>query len=207
MVRFFRTVCVIGALSVSAGHAQDVNITQDTAERVMTLNGASVTISRIQNNDNRLSADFAMTSRPCPPFCIVKMSAAPGVETVGELEVIDFLQNVVSPGQGLLLDTRVPSWYAKGAIPGAVNVPFTTLDASNPFRKEILKAFGATEDGDALDFTNAKFLTVYANGPWSDQAETAVQNLRSAGYPAEKIKYYRGGMQLWLLFGLTIGQP
>ena len=207
MVRLFRTVCAVCALSVSATHAQDVQITQDSAERTMTLNGQSVTISRIQNNDNRLSADFAMTSRPCPPFCITPMIAAPSVETVGELEVIAFLEQVVAKGAGLLLDARVPSWFAKGAIPGAVNVPFTTLDQNNPFRKEILKAFGATENGDDLDFSNARELMVYANGPWSDQAATAVQNLTSAGYPPRKIKYYRGGMQLWLLFGLTVSQP
>jgi hypothetical protein len=28
-----------------------------------------------------------------------------------------------------------------------------------------------------------------------------------AGYPAERISYYRGGMQSWRVLGLTVAQP
>lgn len=187
--------------------AQDVKITPDTASRSIVLNGQELVIERIQDTSHRIAPDFAKTSRPCPPFCIHPISAAPGVETVGEIEVMDFLENSVARGQGLLIDSRVPAWYQKGTIPGAVNVPFSTLEATNPYRDEILKALGARPLGNGWDFSKALELTMFCNGPWCDQSPRAIRNLTGAGYPAEKIKYYRGGMQLWMLLGLTVRHP
>ncbi len=138
------------------------------------------------------------------------MEVAPGgVETVGEVEVISFLENNVAGGTGLLIDSRVPDGFAKGTIPGAVNVPFATLDPTNPpYRDEILKALGATQSGGTWDFSGAMALTLFCNGPWCDQSPRAIRSLLAAGYPAEKISYYRGGgMQLWLLLGLTTKSP
>ncbi|HEB77112.1 MAG TPA: rhodanese-like domain-containing protein, partial [Methylothermaceae bacterium] len=34
-----------------------------------------------------------------------------------------------------------------------------------------------------------------------------IQLLISLGYPADKIKWYRGGMQAWLSLGLTTEKP
>lgn len=195
------------ALCPTVSLAQDVAITRDQAGASFTLNGQTIVIERNQDESNVLTGEYAKTSRPCPPFCIAPMSISDGVTTVGELEVIDFLQDHVSSGTGLLIDSRVPQWFEKGTIPGAVNVPFPTLDADNPYRADILKALGAREMGGQLEFSNALELTVFCNGPWCEQAPRAIQNLLDAGYPAEKISYYRGGMQLWLLFGLTVESP
>jgi len=52
------------------------------------------------------------------------MSGGKGVETVSEIDVID---NYVEEGAGLLVASRIPSWFKKGASPGAINIPFTTL--------------------------------------------------------------------------------
>mgnify|MGYP000229931944 CR=1 FL=1 len=188
--------------------AQDVRLTPETPSRSITLgNGQELVIERNQDTSNRLENEFTKTSRPCPPFCISRISAAPGVETVGELEVVDFLEATVSGGSGLLVDSRMPEWFAKGTIPGAVNVPFATLEANNPYRDEILKALGASGTAGAWDFSDAKELLLFCNGPWCDQAPRAVRNLVAAGYPTAKIKYYRGGMQVWMLLGLTVSQP
>ncbi|WP_316301865.1 rhodanese-like domain-containing protein [Aliisedimentitalea sp. MJ-SS2] len=195
------------ALPTLPALAQEVNITPDMASHSINLNGERVVIERIQDTSHRLSNDFTKTSRPCPPFCIHPISAAPGVDTIGEIEVMEFLENTVATGQGLLIDSRVPSWYQKGTIPGAVNVPFSTLEASNPYRDEILKALGARQTTTGWDFSNALDLAMFCNGPWCDQSPRAIRNLTQAGYPAEKIKYYRGGMQLWLLLGLTVRHP
>ena len=51
----------------------------------------------------------------------------PGVATVGELDLFACLRDKASAGTGVLLDARLPEWFAKGSIPGAVNVPFATL--------------------------------------------------------------------------------
>ncbi|PIE14201.1 MAG: sulfurtransferase [Rhodobacterales bacterium] len=187
--------------------AQEVKITPEIASRSIIVNGKELVIERIQDTANRLDTEFTKTSRPCPPFCIHPISAAPGVETVGEIEVMDFLDTAVTAGKGLLIDSRMPAWFAKGTIPGAVNVPFSTLEPSNPYRDEILKALGARQRGNGWDFASARDLLLFCNGPWCDQSPRAIRNLIGVGYPAGKIKYYRGGMQLWLLLGLTTTQP
>jgi 3-mercaptopyruvate sulfurtransferase SseA len=123
------------------------------------------------------------------------------------LEMLAFLETSVAQGTGLVIDSRLPDWFAKGTIPAAVNVPFATLDATNPYRTEILQALGATGAPDDLDFSGAFELVLFSNGPWDDQASRAILNLLDAGYPPEKLHYYRGGMQDWLLLGLTVTMP
>lgn len=208
-MRQFLLAAAVASVAVlqAPAQAEEVRITPDMPARSFDLNGERVTIGRIQDQSNRLENEFAKTSRPCPPFCIHAMSAAPGVETVGELELMDFLDSHVARGSGLLVDSRVPAWFEKGTIPGAVNVPFSTLEPSNPYRDDILKALGAVDRGGRLDFGPALDLLLFCNGPWCDQSPRAIRNLIDAGYPPEKLRYYRGGMQLWLLLGLTVVEP
>lgn len=49
------------------------------------------------------------------------------------------------------------------------------------------------------DFSSAKDVVVFCNGPACDQSPRAITALLAAGYPAEKLFYYRGGMQMWEL--------
>lgn len=188
-------------------NAQDVKITENMANARFAISGQVMTIERNQDQNHRIEGEFARTSRSCPPFCIQPVNIAEGVDLMGELEVIEFLQNQVQNGTGLLIDSRVPDWFAKGTIPGAVNVPFTTLDPENGFRDQILQALGAQTASGGLDFSNALELALFCNGPWCEQSPRAIRNLLDAGYPAEKIHYYRGGMQNWLLLGLTVDLP
>lgn len=197
-----RTAVCLMSMGVTA-QAQDVSITPDMARAEFVINGQDVLIERDQDQDAVIDASFAKTSRACPPFCIHPMSGGEGVETVGEIEVIDFIDNYVEEGTGLLLDSRIPSWYVKGTIPGAINVPFTALEPDNAYRDEIMRALGGTQTDDAWNFDAATELLLFCNGPWCDQSPRAINNLLQAGYPAEKIRYYRGGMQLWLMLGLT----
>jgi len=48
---------------------------------------------------------------------------------------------------------------------------------------------------------------LFCNGPWCDQSPRAIRGLRKIGYPADKLHYYRGGMQDWLIMGLTTIVP
>jgi len=194
--------CVAGPLA-----AQEVGITDTMSKATFTINGQTFTIERNQDQSAQLSGEFTKTSRACPPFCIHPMEAAPGVETVGELEVLDFLKTDVASGKGLLIDARLPDFYANSTIPGAVNVPFSTLDSANPYLGDILQALGAAPIGGGFDFSGAVDLMVFCNGPWCDQGPRANRHLVSAGYPAAKLHYYRGGMQDWLILGLTTIQP
>ena len=187
--------------------AEDVRITADIAAKQIVLNGQTINIGRIQDKANVLTGEFTKTSRACPPFCIHPISAGAGVETLGGIEVLAFLENNVAQGTGLLIDSRVPEWFAKGTIPGAVNVPFTTLEPTNPYRDEILKALGGVKTASGWDFSAALDLAMFCNGPWCDQSPRAIRNLTEAGYPPKKLRYYRGGMQLWLLLGLSVQTP
>ncbi len=194
-------------MSPPSAFAQTVQLMDGLPEVQVTIEGQDITISRNQNEEATLTGDFAKTSRACPPFCIQPAAPVTGVLSIAELEVIGFLQDRVASGGGILLDARLPEWFGKGSIPGAVNVPFATLSPDNPFRNEILLALGATPlGGDQFDFSDAPELLVFCNGAWSDQSVRALRSLRAAGYPAEKMLYYRGGMQDWQSLGLTVAQ-
>jgi rhodanese-related sulfurtransferase len=191
----------------SAVQAEPVGLTPDVMRKEIRVGPQTIVIERNQDTTATLPEEFARTSRPCPPFCIAPMTVAPGVETLGELELIAFLETQVARGKGVLIDSRLPEFYVKGAIPGAVNVPFTALDAANPYRDAILEALGAVRQGAGWDFAGAQELALYCNGPWCEQSPRAIRHLLEAGYPAAKLHYYRGGMQDWLSLGLTTVLP
>jgi len=185
-----------------------VGITESTHSVIMNHFGVPITVERIQDTDNRLVDDFAKTSRPCPPFCIHSISAAPGVETVAELELIAFVKTKVADESGLLVDARMASWYESETIPGAVNIPFTIFTTDSEKRNRLIQLLDANKnDSGAYDFTRVPELLLFCNGPWCDQSPRAIRALIDIGYPASKLKYYRGGMQLWKLFGLTTVLP
>ena len=200
-------VCGTG-LAPSRGLAQEAMLVDGLADLRFTLNGQDYVIARNQDPDAVIEGDFARVSRACPPFCIQPMAPVAGVATLGELELLVFLRDKVAGGTGVLLDARLPEWFGKGSIPAAVNVPFATLAPENPFRNDILEALGAKplRDG-AFDFAEAPDLVVFCNGAWSDQALRALEALKAAGYPPEKLSYYRGGMQDWVMLGLTVSGP
>lgn len=185
--------------------AQDVRITTFKTNSTYSLNGADITVTRTQDLNATLPPQFARTARACPPDCIQPMRAADGVETFGELELLDFFENRVTDGTGLVLDVRDTDAFAAGAIPGAINVPVATLVPENHFRNGIFRDLGAVDtNSETRDFSGAMALTLYSGGVWSDTAPTAIDNLLEAGYPPEKLFYFRGGMQAWQHVGLTV---
>lgn len=197
------------AISAQAGETDiEVMITEDVPHIEINHRGIPVKISRIQDPENRLIDDFSKTSRPCPPFCLHPMKAASGVQTLGEIELLDFIKNQVESGQGLLIDARMPEWYESETIPGSVNIPFVIFTQRSTKRDRVLELLGAKRDSSGnYDFTEARNLCLFCNGPWCDQSPRAIKSLITAGYPASKLAYYRGGMQLWKLFGLTTVLP
>lgn len=192
-------------MAAPASVAQDVRITTFKGESTYTLNGQTFRVTRNQDTSATLPAPFNLTSRPCPTDCIQPMLAAPNVETLAELEVLRFLETLVSNGTGLLVDARSPQNYSQAAIPGAVNIPIETLSAENRFRKDIFRALGAIDGADGMmDFSAAMSLAIYGDGNWSSTAGDAVRLLIDAGYPADKLYYYRGGLQAWVHLGLSV---
>ncbi|MCD6705726.1 MAG: rhodanese-like domain-containing protein [Thiobacillus sp.] len=175
-------------------------------------NGQKVSIQRNQKQDNTINPDFAKTSRKCPPFCIQPGVLAPGVKTIGELEVIHYLKKMSDGDTSIMVvDSRTPDWVEKGTIPGAINIPWDKLNIgkSDPITvQEILeKHFGVKNQDGFNMFDNAKTVVMFCNGQWCGQSPTNIKGLLKIGYPAEKIKWYRGGMQEWEALGLTTVKP
>ena len=192
-------------LSVAV-NALEVNITEDLESVDVDHGGKTVKVQRIQNTRNKITNSYAKTSRPCPPFCIHPMVVAKGVTTVGELELLKFLKEDVQNNRGLLIDARMPQWYQNGTIPGALNIPFNIL-GDETYLSRVLELLGATKSGGKWNFKNAQKLMLFCNGQWCDQSPRAIKSLLKAGYPPNKIFYYRGGMQNWQLMGLTTVVP
>lgn len=193
-------------------------------------NGSMVTIIRNQNNKNVVNPAFAKTSRPCPPFCIQPMTAAPGVETLGELELLAYIQQMADGDDSILLiDSRTPDWVERGTIPGAINVSWVELTPSKGATTEgimgvMMDTFSVTADhgvdefdvdeaiaagtvSEVFDYTNAKTLLLFCNGMWCGQSPASIKSLLKFGYPAEKIKWYRDGMQAWEILGFNTVKP
>lgn len=112
---------------------------------------------------------------------IQPMQVAEGVHTVGELEVKEHLEQELP-----VVDSRDPDSYEQATVPGAMNLPFQE----------------ATSRMDELD---PSYTTIFfCNGPQCGQSPTAISNLLEAGYPREKILYYRGGLHNWITLGLPV---
>jgi len=198
------------SLVISANvSAKPVAIVKGTMDVAVKHDGKTIKISRNQDNKNTINPAFAKTSRPCPPFCIQPAILAPGVETIAEREVIDYVAKMSNGDDSIMvIDSRTPDWVKKGTIPGAKNLPWTKLNpakGADPISiLEILEdEFGVTENEGLLNFSKAKTLVMFCNGMWCGQSPNNIKNLLKLGYPAHKIKWYRGGMQDWEVLGLT----
>jgi len=176
----------------------------------VTHKGKPVRIQRNQSPDNTVNPDYAKTSRKCPPFCIQPNTIAIGVETIAELELLDYLKRLSKGDNSILvIDSRTEDWVKKGTIPGSINIPWTLLKpgaGADPFQiADILeKQFAAVSIENLWDFSNAKTLILFCNGMWCGQSPSNIKTLLRFGYPAHKLKWYRGGMQNWEGLGLTV---
>ena len=77
---------------VGSGFAMEVKLTPSQSHVEVIHNGDVVKVQRIQDQNHHINGGFAKTSRKCPPFCIQPMQVAPGVRTVGELDIFSFME-------------------------------------------------------------------------------------------------------------------
>lgn len=217
-------------LTSGASFALDVKLTPKKDYIEVINQDDLVRVQRIQDQDHRLEGGFSKTSRKCPPFCIQPMSAGPGVTTIGQLEIFDFMSKELLDETGVIIDARTPSWYSRGTIPGSTNIPFTVfgLEADDPELIDVMLSLGVKRRSEVSglertieemgfmggdlknemwDFNAAKKLILWCNGPWCGQSPRAISGLQKIGYPADKLFYYRGGMQVWQSLGLTVIVP
>jgi rhodanese-related sulfurtransferase len=187
----------------------------------VTNNGETVTVTRGHDRDAKLPEIFQKTDRGCPPFCVQPMQAVPGVDTVGELELLDYLHRIHQGDESILVvDSRTPDWVMRGTIPGSINIPwnkintdtagtFETPAEADSFTQILSDEFGAKQDpaSGGWNFDNAKTLVLFCNGIWCPQSTANLKTLVEVGYPVHKLKWYRGGMQDWVSVGLTTVTP
>lgn len=203
------SAALLASIDVSADEKNAVNITRDITSVEVMHNGKKTTIMRIQDEKNTVNPAFAKTSRKCPPFCIQPAVLAPGVDTIAEVEIIDYLKRMNNGDDSILvIDSRTPDWVKKGTIPGSVNIPWTTLNPStgaDPMSiAEIMEdKFNVIQLEGLWDFSGARTLVMFCNGMWCGQSPNNIMNLLKFGYPPHKIKWYRGGMQDWEILGLS----
>jgi rhodanese-related sulfurtransferase len=110
---------------------------------------------------------------------IQPLVVADGVRTVGELEVIQHLEDGHT-----VVDARTAQFHERATIPGSLSLP-------HPEVAERMKELDA--DRPAIFF---------CNGPQCAQSPWAIAALLEEGYPADRILYYRGGMHDWITLGL-----
>ena len=194
MSRIFSSLFL--AIVATTAVADDVGISANIMSVTVQTSDGPVEIMRNQDTEARLGEPWLRTSRPCPNFCIQPMSPAPGVTTIGELEVLEFLQS----NDAVVVDGRVRPQYQQGTIPGAISIPYTEA-------ADRLGQFGCEVDFDGwICEADVPAVVLFCNGPWCGQSPTAARRMIEAGFPAEKLFYYRGGMQSWNMLGLTVVQ-
>jgi rhodanese-related sulfurtransferase len=108
------------------------------------------------------------------------LEIAPGVRTIGELEVVEHLR-----AGRLLIDTRGPESRALATIPGARGIP----------HDEIVERAGELGDGP---------VALFCNGPQCGATPKAIRALLEHGVPAGRLLYYRGGIHDWMTLGLAV---
>jgi rhodanese-related sulfurtransferase len=146
-------------------------------ERLTRRNATGMVPQPVPNQPGLLTVDGTWGT-------ISPMHLAPGVSTVGELEVIDHI------AAGLpLVDTRLEHFFQEGTIPGARNIPHEQIrESTNPLDAAVATIF-------------------FCNGPQCAATPDAIRTLLANGYPPESILYYRGGIHDWMTLGLPIEVP
>lgn len=170
-------------------------------------------------------------SDSCPPFCLQPMQLDIPVETVGEHEIIDFMLHKLRDDSGVLVDVRSRQEYETATIPGSVNFFIQDIQKGSGDEKfdAMLKSFGAkkrenvsgftrfletiglkdnSKVTDTWDFSEAKELVVWTNSSINKISVDSIKLLHEAGYPASKLKWYRGGLASWQYWGFnTYSKP
>jgi rhodanese-related sulfurtransferase len=213
------TAALLGLACSGLVAAADNQIAKGLASVDVMHNGQKVTITRGHDLRATIPEAFQKTDRGCPPFCVEPMVLMPGIETIGELEVLSYLKRMAEgDGSVLVVDSRTPDWVMRGTIPGSVSVPWTKIneDATGTFETPtemanvdhvLVDQFGVIKGANGLDFGKAKTLVLFCNGIWCPQSSLNIKTLVKLGYPPEKLKWYRGGMQDWFSVGLTTVKP
>lgn len=156
--------------------------------------------------NNKVPEACKSTYVACAGESIFPMQLHQNIETYGEVEVMGFIKQMQEDESMLLIDTRAGKWYDYRTIPDAINIHYIYIMKPKIFEddyKESLATLGILGKKKPFDFSKAKTILLFCNGAWCSQSPKMVKALLALGYPPEKIKWYRGGMETWLASGMT----
>ena len=173
------SICMLWMMGA---HAEEVplNIMPDTESVSFDSHEGPITLKRFSN-------DIMLVKGAIRP-----MVPTPGVTPVGELEVIAALPDPAY----VVVDTRtVESQYGR-SIPGSHNIPYNEI-------VDRLSEVGCENTRGEWTCEQALNVVLYCNGPNCGQSPTAMAAMVEAGFPANKLLFYRGGMLAWTSLGLT----
>ncbi len=194
-------VLMVVTLSLSAGQYDKVKITPDMSYIYVYHKGKAVKVHRIQDTKHKLTGEYAKQYRPGKDIQPIKIHQ--DIQTIGEVELLNFMKTKGNGKTGILVDLRDKSEYKKESIPSAVNIPARVKDNKVKLEK-ILKVLGAKRASDGtLDTKKAMDVVFYCNGLWCAKSSEFIKLFVELGYPSEKIYYYRGGFQMWKILGFT----
>ena len=128
------------------------------------------------------------------------------IETYGEMEVLAFIEKMYGDDSMLFIDTRDEEWYEYKTIPGAINIHYAYIMMQETYPEEYkvsLQKLGVMGAKKSYDFSQAKTILLFCNGSWCSQSPKMIKALLALGYPPEKMKWYRGGMDDWLGLSMT----
>ncbi len=228
MKNIFTKVALIFTISISSLLANNLGLKKDgvtISYEDESGNEKKIAIKRIHNDkcknvngmdpDVIWGGDYARADVPkeCKKTYVTTVGLispikiADGIETYGELEVINFMKKAQSDDSLLLVDARMVAWYEKRTIPSSINMPFKSFDPKNADFEIVLDTAGVEFEDGVYDFSGAKTMLLFCNGTWCPQSVWAIQNLLKIGYPKEKLLWYRGGMNSWTSLNLTTIVP
>ncbi|MBD1548733.1 rhodanese-like domain-containing protein [Roseibium aggregatum] len=180
---FFGLLALGLTFAVPAAAADNLKITGDE------------TVVTIETDDGVVDITRQKTEAALIGGVLQPMVPVPGVTPVGELEVLDALKTKSAK----VVDMRTLEWRTKSTIPGSIHIPYTEVAMR-------LNELGCSGSQGAWDCANADKMIAFCNGPACPQSPTAIKAMAREGYPPEKIFYYRGGMQDWVVLGLTVAE-
>ncbi|HFU74715.1 MAG TPA: rhodanese-like domain-containing protein [Arcobacter sp.] len=151
------------------------------------------------STENLFGDNLAGKSVPssCKKYIIAPLSAIQpiridnDIETVGELEVLDFLEALeFEPDNYALIDARESHWYEQMTIPNAINIPYYDIEDDEDLYGEYTRALKLLhvkrDKKGILDFSTAKDVIVFCNASWCVQSAWAIRSLVKMGYPKNK---------------------
>ena len=228
MISRFKKILILSIFSISAAYGLDLHNNGVAINYKNSFDeDKSIVIKRIHDDNCKKvdgsspdviwGGDYAKQSVPssCKKTFVTTVGkispikVADGIDTYGELEVIDFIKKASSDENMMLIDARLAGWYEKRTIPTSTNISFKRFDKTKyPTEfEDTLEEVGVEINEGKYDFTNAKTLLLFCNGAWCPQSLWAIENLLKIGYPQEKLKWYRGGMYSWTMLNLTTIVP